>query len=244
MPAKSFKKLKLLVATCTTLSIVGCASIGKPRDYANLVKAASMPTSTMAYDWKKILPGPPAADSPQSRFELDAVKSLQSEQNSPRRLQAKSDNGIDAFAIYGPILGEGFTVTQKPEIAALLTYAGRQLARNTNNAKDNFPRPRPFLTSPEIKICIDNPPGGSSYPSGHAAWGWLSAQILARIFPKQASEILGRGIDYGQSRIICGVHYPSDVSDGRLVGDAILLALDRDPEFQRLLNNAFKSNPK
>ena len=241
MQMKISDKFRFLIAISALLAIGGCATLGKPSDYANIAKAATTPTSQMAYDWKKILPGPPAIDSPQNQFELEAVKSFQSEPNSPRRHQAKADNGIDAFAIYGPIIGGGFSAIQKPEIAALWTYAGRQLARNSNNAKDNFPRPRPFLASPDIKICIDSPPAGSSYPSGHAAWGWVSAQILARIYPEKVSEILGRGINYGQSRVICGVHYPSDVNDGRLVGDAILMALDRDLEFQRLLNVAIQA---
>lgn len=232
---------KHLAAISMLLSLGACASLQKTDDYANIAKAAIRPTSDVQYDWRTILKGPPESTSSNHALELDMVRNIQKSADEQRFRQAALDNNIDAFAIYGPIIGPDLTSAKKPEIMAVWTYAGRQMARNSNNAKDNFPRQRPFLVANDIKICIDKAPNGSSYPSGHASWGWLSAQILARIYPEKTSEILGRGIDYGYSRVVCGVHFPSDVSDGRLVADSILMSLDRDPEFQRLLGIAIKA---
>ena len=50
--------------------------------------------------------------------------------------------------------------------------------------------------------------------------------------PDRADAVLARGLAYGESRVICGVHYPSDVEAGRIVGAAMVAALKADPAFQ------------
>lgn len=229
---KSAIMLSSLVALCM---VSGCATGSKLGAYGSVARAATLPKTDYAYDWAKVLPGPPTANSAQDIYDMSVVRSFQAEPNAERRRQAVLDNGFDPFASYRPIMGENFTVLNNPEMGALWTYSGRQLSVNSNAAKDRFPRPRPFLASPEVKSCVDNLPGGSSYPSGHSAWGWISAQLLAKVYPDKTSQILERGREYGQSRVVCGVHYPSDVADGRLMGDAILLGLENDSEFLRLL---------
>ena len=59
-----------------------------------------------------------------------------------------------------------------------------------------------------------------SYPSGHNAIGWASALILAEIAPERADLVLARGRAFGQSRVICNVHWQSDASEGRTMGAA------------------------
>ena len=71
-----------------------------------------------------------------------------------------------------------------------------------------------------------------SYPSGHAALGWAWALILAEIAPERADDLLGRGYDFGQSRVICGVHWQSDVDAGRVIGAATVARLHADPLFK------------
>ena len=50
--------------------------------------------------------------------------------------------------------------------------------------------------------------------------------------PDRADALLARGLAYGDSRMICGVHYASDVEAGRLVGAALVAALKANPAFQ------------
>ena len=71
-----------------------------------------------------------------------------------------------------------------------------------------------------------------SYPSGHAALGWAWALVLTEMAPERADAILARGMAYGESRVICGVHYSSDVEAGRLVGAVLVARLKADPAFQ------------
>jgi acid phosphatase (class A) len=46
--------------------------------------------------------------------------------------------------------------------------------------------------------------------------GYLFAFTLAQIIPKKQDEIQRRGEDYAQNRLICGVHYRSDLEASRL----------------------------
>jgi len=70
-----------------------------------------------------------------------------------------------------------------------------------------------------------------SYPSGHTAIGWAWALLLCEISPEQSNAILRRGWEFGQSRIICNVHWQSDVNQGRIMGAATVARLHADPVF-------------
>ena len=71
-----------------------------------------------------------------------------------------------------------------------------------------------------------------SYPSGHSAMGWLYALLLAEIDPSHAAAIVQRGRAYGESRVVCGVHYYSDIEGGRMTASALVAALHGAPEFE------------
>jgi acid phosphatase (class A) len=81
-----------------------------------------------------------------------------------------------------------------------------------------------------------HPNGGSSassYPSGHGAFGWGVALTLAEIAPDRAQAILARGREFDESRLICAVHFPSDVAAGEIVATAVVERLHTVPEFTR-----------
>jgi acid phosphatase (class A) len=228
-----------IAATLLLLALSGsCATTSKLGAVASVAHTLALPPSSTGYDWAKILPAAPVLGSEQDVFDMAAVRGGQSLIGSPRWELAKRDASLNTFDMFGAVLGDDFTVAKRPEIGALTAYVGRRFSIASNESKAIFARPRPFITAPNLTICTDEKPGGFSYPSGHSGWGWISAQVLARVEPKYASALLSRGFDYGQSRMICGVHYPSDVVAGRILADAVLVHLDNDPEYLRLLASA------
>ncbi len=77
-----------------------------------------------------------------------------------------------------------------------------------------------------------------SYPSGHTATGWLWALILTEIAPDRTDAVLKRGWEFGQSRAVCNVHWQSDVTQGRVVGAALVARLHANEEFRADLESA------
>lgn len=73
----------------------------------------------------------------------------------------------------------------------------------------------------------------TSYPSGHAALGAVCAILLADVVPEKRSELFARARQYGESRLIVGAHFPSDVEAGRVAGTLGAALLMQNPTFQR-----------
>lgn len=68
-----------------------------------------------------------------------------------------------------------------------------------------------------------------SFPSGHTTYGYTGSMLLATLVPERYAEMVVRGAEYGNSRIMVGAHYAMDVLGGRalaLYGMAHLLAND------------------
>ncbi len=58
------------------------------------------------------------------------------------------------------------------------------------------------------------------------------------MIPEKAPEILARAGDYAHNRVICGVHYPSDVEASRTLALVMLGELSNSPRFQQDLREA------
>lgn len=108
-------------------------------------------------------------------------------------------------------------------------------------AKKKFRRDRPFVDDPNQQTSDprtrDKVAAGSgdllgfSYPSGHAAQGRIAALILAEAVPARATEIKAWGKAVGENRVACRLHWPSDVSAGRRLADAIHARMRVAPAF-------------
>ena len=133
---------------------------------------------------------------------------------------------------------------------AWVTRAAQQVSAATRAPKRHWQRPRPFIVSSEVErlgdVAADNPlPADlaferdhTSYPSGHAAFGMACAIVLAQMLPEQGAALFARGRSYGDSRVIVGAHFPSDVEAGRVVGAAAAAIMLKNEQFQRDLAKA------
>ena len=73
--------------------------------------------------------------------------------------------------------------------------------------------------------------GETSYPSGHTQKAWSAALLLIEVCGDNQDAILKRAYEYGQSRVIVGAHWQSDVDAGRVVASACYARLHNSPEF-------------
>jgi D-alanyl-D-alanine dipeptidase len=73
--------------------------------------------------------------------------------------------------------------------------------------------------------------GEGSYPSGHSQRGYAAALLLSEINPANADTIMARGYMYGESRVIVGAHWQSDVDASRLCASIGLARLHTSRDF-------------
>ena len=131
----------------------------------------------------------------------------------------------------------------------ILKYKMREDAGDlaTRSAKKYYNRIRPFKYY-NVPTCNSKQEGelstNGSYPSGHTTIGWAEALVLAEINPDRQNEILKRGFEMGQSRVICGYHWQSDVDAARVVASAVVARLHANKEFQKCLEAAKKEFAK
>ena len=64
-----------------------------------------------------------------------------------------------------------------------------------------------------------------------ASLAWAVALVLAEVAPDRQNEVLRRGFEYGDSRLILGYHWASDIEAGRLLACAVVARLHADPSF-------------
>ena len=62
----------------------------------------------------------------------------------------------------------------------------------------------------EIDVLETKPHHTPAYPSGHAAYGYLIAELLSDKYPQHKKELMKLGDKTGFLRVVQGVHYPSD----------------------------------
>ena len=72
----------------------------------------------------------------------------------------------------------------------------------------------------------------------------MDALLLTEINPTHSEEILKRGFDYGQSRVIAGYHWQSDVDAARIQASVMFARLHAVPEFVKELDAVKKEYSK
>ena len=70
-----------------------------------------------------------------------------------------------------------------------------------------------------------------SYPSGHTIRGWGLALVLSELNPERQDSLLKLGYEWGQSRVIAGYHWQSDVDASRLMAAGVFARLHTSPAF-------------
>lgn len=67
------------------------------------------------------------------------------------------------------------------------------------------------------------PATDGGFPSGHTAESVRNAIAMAYVVPERFQEMLARGLELGENRIVAGMHSPLDVMGGRVLGQASAL---------------------
>ena len=104
-------------------------------------------------------------------------------------------------------------------IAALLLIPTITFADQLNSSflKYLIVRPRPCHVLPDVHLLVSCG-SGYSFPSSHAVNTFAAALVLAYFLPRWTWAFFSFAIIVDFSRVYVGVHYPSDVLGGSIVG--------------------------
>lgn len=190
--------------------------------------------SPQQLDTTRFMAPPPSAET--TGDELRILLDLQERrtQEQVQRSVADLEQSIFRFA---DVMGPAFSIEKLPRAAKFFKKIYETESVFNKQGKEKWDRLRPPVVDSRIKPVAKYSSSGS-YPSGHAAFAFLSAIVLADIVPEKRDAIFARAIEFGQNRVLGGVHYPSDIEAGRLMAVMIAVLAYANPDFRRDLEEA------
>lgn len=164
--------------------------------------------------------------------------------DSERGIQAINDARTDIsyyLQRFGAAMGVNLSKSGTPAIAKYLKTAYNFARDGISTAKKSFSRQRPYSYFQEgSAVPEDEGPivAFLSYPSGHTVRAWTIALALVAIDDVSCNEVIKVALEIGESRIIAGFHYASDVEAARMSASVSFAKIISDPEFAELMRRA------
>ena len=184
------------------------------------------------------LPAPPDSSSTQYLYDISQyVWGKSKRQDSLRAQQAIRDvvTDIGEMALeFSQVFGMEISKEKTPAIFKVLNLGVVTMRLSASNLKNTYKRKRPYVVFSEPTLIPDEEEESrhtGSYPSGHTLRGWAMALLLSEINPDAQDEILKKGYEWGESRVIAGYHWQSDTDASRLLASACYVRLHTSEEF-------------
>ena len=130
----------------------------------------------------------------------------------------------------------GMTISREatPAIYKMLLKAIPTLRLSAVHPKETYMRKRPYVRMNETTPVPQEEEelrNSGSYPSGHAIRGWGMALLLAEINPAAQDALLKLGYEWGESRVILGYHWQTDIDAAIALASASYARLHTSQEF-------------
>jgi acid phosphatase (class A) len=181
----------------------------------------------------------PAPGSPADLSDLAIILAVQSTRTPDQIAEARRDEHY-SIKLLTDVVDPAFEKTY-PKTFAVLLRANQDEGVINVLLKREYARPRPYVAHP-ILVTPLFPAGDFSYPSGHSSGAELQADLLGRLFPAKAGELLRRARQVADSRVVAGVHYASDTAEGLVLGDLVFKELEENPQFESDFRAAAKED--
>lgn len=224
--------------------IIGLAAAGL--SLAGLALALEAPQGYGArVDWQQVLGPPPAPGSAADKADRAAFAKTAAGIGSPAWEAAEAQvfpSSAPVRAQLSCALGRSLSDKGTPTTLRLLSRENADLKVAVDAGKDFYKRNRPFVGASNSRTCdartlgaIGGATGGAlnyGWPSGHAAQGRLTALTLSAAAPASRASLMRWGDELGDNRLVCRVHWASDVAAGRRLADALFPKLEANPAWR------------
>ena len=218
--------------TIVVATMMAALSLSAQEEYETYMTAEELPNAVL------FLPAPPDTTSTQFVYDITQYMWGKTQREDPQRAQQAIDNVV----VEAAEMAEQFSVPFGMEISKEKTpaifhvlYRGMFTSRlAARKPKLAYQRLRPYVRFQEPTLIPEEEEtlrNNGSYPSGHSIRGWAMALLLCEINPDAQDAILKLGYEWGQSRVIVGYHWQSDVDASRLLGSAVIARLHTNPQF-------------
>lgn len=215
--------------------------VGVAEAQTPLIDSTRMPNAVL------FLPAPPTEGSAAFGYDQSQYRWGMEQRKDTARLAIAVGDAVwsidNICKIFSGVMGVDISKEATPAIYRMLTIGLVTTDQAGKLPKNHYMRTRPYVYYNEPTIY----PGdegwlrnNGSYPSGHTILGWSAALLLTELAPEKTDTIMARGYMYGQSRVIAGFHWQSDVDAARLVASAAVARLHADKRFLKLMKKARK----
>jgi acid phosphatase (class A) len=197
------------------------------------------------------LPEPPAPGS--SQFLSDISQYFWGKQQRLDSLRAQKairevvSEVADMAVLFSEAFGMEISAEKTPAIYKVINRGVPTIRLSAAKPKNTYLRKRPYVYFNEPTLIPSEEEHlrkTGSYPSGHTVRGWGMALLLSEINPAAQDELFKLGYEWGQSRVIAGYHWQSDVDASRMLAAACYARLHSCKEFLDDMKNAKKEFEK
>jgi membrane-associated phospholipid phosphatase len=233
----SATSLRLTIVALVVGAAAGCSDGPSAPRVAGESNAGRWRTFVLANGAEFRPAAPPAEGSPEARGELDEIVRLQSQRTGVTDSLVQTWNvlptkrwhekTLDLLGFYWPLLPDVryATPVRSARILSLVNVAMYDAMVAAWDAKYAYNRRAPAVVDRRVRplVGIGDVP---SYPSEHAAAAAAAASVLSYLFPFEDTlsfHALAR--DAGESRILAGVAFRSDVDAGYAIGRAVAMRI-------------------
>ena len=214
-----------------TLGLVVCAAFAVGLAYAkDDSKAFLWLSQEQELALVATVPPPPAPNSAEDQADVAAILEAQKTRTPEMIAESKRDQTL-SDKLFEPVYGSNLTPEKDPKFFQLMKNALTATRFLNETVKDKYRRLRPYQGHPDTVKSLFAV-GGYSYPSGHSMASFTLATVLGAVFPDKQQALLDRAAQIAQSRVNAGVHYPSDIKEGEVLGKALGTAILASKAFQ------------
>lgn len=135
---------------------------------------------------------------------------------------------------FSKAFGMEISEDRTPAIYNVVNRGVLTMRLSASKPKAAYMRMRPYVRFNEPTLVPEEEEvlrTSGSYPSGQTVRGWGMALLLCEINPDAQDELLKLGYEWGQSRVIAGYHWQSDVDASRMLAAACYARLHACPQF-------------